>query len=92
MVGAVESNILSMHQPPKMWRNRVPVSWGTTGWGCDGGKYAEDYFLSKAPPGEPGPGAVYEVDMPYTASDSPCNSPHAHHERIASWSFLACMR
>ena len=88
-VGAVESNILIHDGATKDVAEQYLVSCNIDGWGCDGGKYAEDYFLSKVPPGEPGPGAVYEVDMPYTASDSPCNSPHAHHERIASWSFLA---
>jgi C1A family cysteine protease/predicted secreted protein len=64
------------------------VSCNTEGWGCSGGFWAHDYHQWKYTAGEPGPGAVYESDFPYTATDAACNPPHTHHETIASWVYI----
>lgn len=57
-------------------------------WGCDGGWWAHDYHQWKYPAGEPGPGAVYEADFGYTATDAPCGGPYVHHEKIVSWAYV----
>jgi C1A family cysteine protease len=64
------------------------VSCNTDGWGCSGGFWAHDYHEWKYTTGEPGPGAVYESDFPYTATDAACNPPHTHHETLADWVYI----
>jgi C1A family cysteine protease/fibronectin type 3 domain-containing protein len=87
-VGPLESAILIQDGLSKDLAEQYLVSCNTDGWGCDGGWWAHDYHEWKVPPGEPGPGAVYEADFPYTATDAPCNGPHTHHETIADWVFV----
>jgi inhibitor of cysteine peptidase len=72
------------------------ISCGSTSY-CDGIVYfgdALDYYKDKylRSKGELAAGAVYEADFPYSSSKfyinhvkTPCNGPHTHHERIASW-------
>jgi C1A family cysteine protease/PKD repeat protein len=88
-VGPMESAILIQDGLSKDLAEQYLVSCNTDGWGCDGGWWAHDYHEWKYPAGEPGPGAVYEADFPYTATDAPCNPPHTHHETIADWVFIA---
>lgn len=64
------------------------VSCNTDGWGCSRGWWAHDYHEWEYPPSEPGPGAVYEIDFPYTATDAPCNGPYTHHETLADWVYV----
>ena len=87
-VGPLESAILIQDGVSRDLAEQYLVSCNTDGWGCDGGWWAHDYHEWKYPPGEPGPGAVYESDFPYTATDAPCNGPYAHHETIADWVFI----
>jgi PKD repeat protein/predicted secreted protein len=87
-VGPLESAILIQDGQSKDLAEQYLVSCNTDGWGCDGGWWAHDYHEWKYPPGEPGPGAVYEADFPYTATDAPCNGPYTHHETIADWVFV----
>lgn len=60
------------------------VSNNTNGWGCSGGFYAFDFFLSRQDSCGT-VGAVLESDFPYTATDAapvcPANRPY----KIASW-------
>ena len=88
-VGPLESAILIQDGLSKDLAEQYLVSCNTDGWGCDGGWWAHDYHEWKYPAGEPGPGAVYEADFPYTATDAPCNPPHPHHETITDWVFIA---
>ncbi len=87
-VGPLEMGILIKDGLTKDLAEQYLVSCNTDGWGCDGGWWAHDYHQWKIPSGEPDAGAVYEADFPYTASDSPCNPPHTHHEKIASWAYV----
>ncbi|MBN1642087.1 MAG: protease inhibitor I42 family protein [Anaerolineae bacterium] len=87
-VGPLESAILIQDGLSKDLAEQYLVSCNTDGWGCDGGWWAHDYHEWKYPPSEPGPGAVYESDFPYTATDAPCNGPYTHHETIADWVYI----
>ncbi len=64
------------------------VSCNTDGWSCSGGWWAHSYHQSKYRTGEPGPGAVYESEFPYQASNVACNPPHTHYSRLASWVYI----
>jgi C1A family cysteine protease len=87
-VGPLESAILLQDGASRDLAEQYLVSCNTDGWGCDGGWWAHDYHEWKFPPSEPGPGAVYEIDFPYTATDAPCAGPYTHHETIADWVFI----
>lgn len=87
-VGPLESWIKLSDGVTRDLSEQYLVSCNTDGWGCDGGWWAHDYHEWKYPAGEPGPGAVYEADFPYAATDTPCNPPHIHHEKIADWVFI----
>ena len=87
-VGPFESLIKLKDGVAKDLAEQYLVSCNTDGWGCDGGWWAHAYHKDKVPPGEPAAGAVYEADFPYMAFDLPCNPPHAHHEKLISWSYV----
>jgi C1A family cysteine protease len=87
-VGPLESAILIQDGASKDLAEQYLVSCNTDGWGCDGGWWAHDYHQWKYPAGEPGPGAVYEADFPYTATDAACAGPYTHHETIADWAYI----
>ncbi|MGA9348903.1 MAG: C1 family peptidase [Anaerolineae bacterium] len=87
-VGSFEANIKIKDGIEKNLSEQYLVSCNTDGWGCGGGWWAHDYHWWKIPSVEPGAGAVYEADFPYTARDDPCNPPHTHHEKIDSWAFI----
>ncbi len=57
-------------------------------WGCQGGGTAHMYHYDKIPSGEFGPGARYEADFPYSASDEACNPPHTPHEKLCGWAYV----
>lgn len=79
-VGPIEMNILIKDGASKDLAEQWLVSCNTDGYGCDGGWWAHKYFVS--------PGAVYESDFPYTATDAPCGGPYTYHEKIASWAYV----
>ncbi|MBN1660220.1 MAG: protease inhibitor I42 family protein [Anaerolineae bacterium] len=87
-VGPLESAILIQDGVSKDLSEQYLVSCNTDGWGCSGGWWAHDYHEWKYPSGESGPGAVYENDFRYTATDASCNSPYTHHETIADWVYI----
>ncbi len=87
-VGALESAILINDGASKDLSEQYLVSCNMEGWGCDGGWWAHDYHEWKYPPSEPGPGAVYEAEFPYTATDSSCDGPYTHYETITDWAFI----
>jgi len=87
-VGPLESAILLTDGASRDLSEQYLVSCNTDGWGCNGGWWAHDYHEWKYPPNEPGPGAVYESDFGYTATDAPCDGPYAHHETIADWVYI----
>jgi predicted secreted protein len=64
------------------------VSCNTDGWSCSGGWWAHDYHQWTYRSGEPGPGAVYESEFPYKASNVDCNPPHTHYAKLASWAYI----
>jgi hypothetical protein len=79
-VGPFESNILIKDGASKDLAEQWLVSCNTDGYSCSGGWWAHKYFVS--------PGAVYENDFPYTASNAPCGGPYTYHETIASWAYV----
>jgi C1A family cysteine protease len=87
-VGALETNILIKDGASRDLSEQYLVSCNVEGWGCNGGWWAHDYHEWKYPAGEPGPGAVYESEFPYTATDESCNSPYTHYETIDDWVFI----
>jgi hypothetical protein len=87
-VGPLESAILLQDGASKDLAEQYLVSCNTDGWGCDGGWWAHDYHEWKLGADGTGPGAVYESDFPYTATDAPCSGPYTHHETIADWIFI----
>jgi C1A family cysteine protease len=87
-VGPLESAILIQDGASKDLAEQYLVSCNTDGWSCSGGWWAHDYHEWKYAAGEPGPGAVYEADFPYTATNAACNPPHTHHETIADWVYI----
>jgi C1A family cysteine protease len=87
-VGPLEQAILIQDGVTKDLAEQYLVSCNTDGWGCSGGFWAHDYHEWKYTTGEPGPGAVYEADFPYTATDAVCNPPHTHHETLADWVYI----
>jgi predicted secreted protein len=87
-VGPLEQAILIKDGVSRDLSEQYLVSCNTDGWSCSGGWWAHDYHEWKYPASEPGPGAVYEADFPYTATNAPCNPPHTHHETIADWVYV----
>ncbi len=86
-VGPLECNILIHDGFEKDLSEQYLVSCNEDNWGCNGGWWAHDYHEWKIPPNESDAGAVYEYNFPYTASDEPCDPPHAHHEKI-TWNYI----
>jgi C1A family cysteine protease len=67
------------------------LSCNQNGWDCKiGGWFAHDYHVKNktVPTGESESGAVLGSAFPYTATDSPCNPPHSHPYKLASWTFV----
>ena len=64
------------------------VSCNNNGWSCNGGWWAHDYHYNKKVSGELEAGSVLESNFSYTASDSACNPPHAHYQKIEDWKFV----
>jgi inhibitor of cysteine peptidase len=93
VVGALESAILKTDGVSRDLSEQYLVSCNGYGYSCAGGSYPAHYYHQNAiPSGESSAGAVYETNFPYTATDSSCNTtlqPHAHHERINSWSYVS---
>lgn len=87
-VGSLESAILLQDGASKDLAEQYLVSCNSDGWGCDGGWWAHDYHEWKLGTDGTGPGAVYELDFPYTATDAPCNGPYTHHETLADWVYI----
>ncbi len=63
------------------------VSCNQSGWSCDGGWFAHDYWMNSTDACG-GSGAVYESDYPYTGSDSPCACPVNHDQHIKGWAYI----
>jgi len=87
--GVLEQNILIVDGVSKDLSEQYLLSCNVNGWSCAGGWWAHDYHKSKVPPGEPGPGAVYEGDFAYEETRVACNPPHSHHETISDWKYVA---
>ncbi len=64
------------------------LSCNDSGWSCNGGWWAHDYHKDKKVSGELEAGSVLETLFPYTASNSVCNPPHAHYQKIESWKYV----
>ena len=64
------------------------VSCNNNGWSCSGGWWAHDYHYNKKASGELEAGSVLESIFPYTASNSACNPPHAHYQKIENWKYV----
>jgi len=79
-LGPVEQNILIKDGASKDLSEQWLLSCNTDGYDCGGGWWVHRYFVS--------PGAVYESDFPYTATDAPCGGPYTYHEKISSWAYV----
>lgn len=86
--GVLEQNIRIVDGIAKDLSEQYLLSCNTDGWDCDGGWWAHDYHWWKVPPGEPGPGAVYEASFPYVAQAVACNPPHTHYETISDRQYV----
>lgn len=86
--GVLEQNIRIVEGVSKDLSEQYLLSCNVDGWSCAGGWWAHNYHMSKVPPGEPGPGAVYEGDFGYVATRVACNPPHSHHETISDWKYV----
>jgi inhibitor of cysteine peptidase len=86
--GVLEQNIRLVDGVGKNLSEQYLLSCNTEGWSCSGGWWAHDYNWWKVPPGEPGPGAVYEAAFPYVARKVACNPPHTHYEKIDDWQYV----
>ncbi len=65
------------------------VSCNKDGWGCNGGNMlANKYHKDTLGLDQTQIGAVFEFDMPYTASDSPCSIIVNHPYRLSDWQFV----
>ncbi len=64
------------------------VSCNNNGWSCNGGWWAHDYHDNKKASGELEAGSVLESIFPYTASNSACNPPHDHYQKIENWKYV----
>jgi inhibitor of cysteine peptidase len=87
--GVLEQSIRILDGLSKNLSEQYLLSCNTEGYSCSGGWWAHDYHWWKVPPGEPGPGAVYEASFPYVATKVACNPPHTHHESIVDWKYVA---
>ncbi len=87
-VGVMESQVRIRVGLTEDLSEQYLVSCNADRWGCDGGWWAHDYHEWRAPSGEPTAGAVLETGMPYQSRDLPCNPPHSHAYRLASWSYV----
>ncbi len=87
-MGVFEQAIKKIDGLTKDLSEQYLVSCNTDGYGCDGGWWAHEYNVSKIPTGETAAGAVYEAAFPYTATDSACNAPHTHNEKLSSWAYV----
>ncbi len=87
--GTFEGDIKAKDGVERDLSEQFLISCNSDGWSCDGGFAPFDYFKDKVVSGDNAAGAVYESDFPYTASNSTCNAPYTHHEKIDSWSYIA---
>ena len=87
-VGPLESAILLRDGVSSDLSEQYLVSCNSDGWGCDGGWWAHDYHEWKFLAAQPGAGARYESDFPYTATDATCMGPYNAHEKIADWVYV----
>lgn len=87
-VGPFESAILIRDGVVRDLSEQYLVSCTEEPWDCGGGGTAHGYHYDRWIEGEAGPGARYEVDFPYSASDEPCNPPHAPHEKLCTWALV----
>ena len=56
-------------------------------WDCTGGWYAHDYHQWKGDRCSDS-GAVYEVELPYAATELECACPYNHHYWINGWGYI----
>jgi C1A family cysteine protease len=56
------------------------VSCNAWDWGCNGGFWAHDMLMN--------PGAVFEADFPYVASDVRCGGPYSYPFKLGGWSYV----
>ena len=88
-VGVLESAIKIKDGQERDLSEQYLVSCNTEGMSCGGGWFAHSYHWFRVPPGEPSAGARYEADFPYQATNVPCNPPHAPHETLIGYSYVA---
>lgn len=80
-VGPLEAAILIGGGPVEDLSEQALVSCNPWGWGCNGGWWAFDMFLST--------GAALESCQPYTAKDGTCVTSCEHPYRIDDWAYVS---
>ena len=87
-VGPMESRLLISGAGLADLSEQYLVSCNSSGWSCGGGWWAHDYHVNRKVPAELEPGSVLESVFPYTGSNSSCNAPHAHSQKLVRWSYV----
>lgn len=87
-VGPMEAQFLISGAGPADLSEQYLVSCNNSGWNCGGGWWAHDYHLNRNVSGELEPGSVLESVFPYSGSNSLCNGPHAHYQKLARWNYV----
>jgi len=57
--------------------------------GCGGGWWAHDLHTDKLAKMQTAPGAVYEADKPYTATNGTCDKAFNHPYQLTTWSYIS---
>ena len=87
-VGPMEAQLLIRGEGLADLSEQYLVSCNNSGWSCGGGWWAHDYHINRKIPAEIGPGSVLESVFPYTGSNSLCNAPHSHYQKLVRWNYV----
>ncbi|NPV86890.1 MAG: hypothetical protein HPY45_12875 [Anaerolineae bacterium] len=87
-VGVLEAAIKMQGGGEQDLSEQYLVSCNTDGWSCNGGWWAHDYHKDKPGKLSNPPGAVYESNMPYTASNGTCSYVSNHPYTLQSWQYV----
>lgn len=87
-VGMMESAVKKGGGPLTDLSEQFLVSCNNDGWSCNGGRNATKYHYNVLGLNQTAPGAVLEVDKPYTATDGTCPTAYNHPYRASGWAFI----
>jgi len=87
-VGPMEAQLLIRGVGLADLSEQYLVSCNTSGWSCGGGWWAHDYHVNRKVSGELESGSVLESVFPYSGSNSLCNAPHSHYQKLDRWNYV----